>query len=140
MNEYDVTFSEGMSALGGARRCRICRLSPDSTVVLLKSLESDQPPLLLGCVCRICPELSLAVTDEERKSLGLEKEEHGEDIRVFCRLVIPDGDPLSAGFALSRLVLAVPDKGTAMETLRPSLPFVPLKVKKDTGNPENGKD
>ena len=135
METYDVTFPEGVRALGGARRCRICRLTPESTVALLRSLESDLPPLLLGCARRACPGVVVEISADERAALGVDPE-GSEETRAFFRLVIPDGDPLSAGFDTSRLVLTAPTRGTALETSRPGMGLVPLRALNDAGPSE----
>lgn len=127
MEEFDVMFAGGAEALGGARSCRVKRFVSESSAVLLASLESSCPPLLLGCVRRVFPGTSFAVTEEERKALGLSPEGDDGEVEVFCRVIIPASDPLSAGFDLSRLVLVVPSRGTALEAARPGAPVIPLK-------------
>ena len=127
MESYDITFVDGMTALGGVHRCRIQRMHADSTVVLLRSLEDDQPPLLLGCVGRMGAEVSPVPGTEEKAALGIAAENGSEEVCVFCRMGISDDDPLSAGFDLSRLVLAAPASGRGVEAARPGWPFLPLR-------------
>lgn len=125
MEEYDVTFAEGVAALGGARRCRLRILTSGATAVLLRSLEDDQASLLLGRVEQVSPDTVFEMTAGERAALGLPPD--GGRVCVFCRMTIPHEDPLSAGFDLSRLVLTAPDTGLALETERPGLPLVPIQ-------------
>lgn len=127
MKEQDVMFSAGVAALGGARSCRLQKLAPDASAVLLSSLEAPCPPLLLGCVRLHCPASSPVVTAGELAALGLSAED-GDDVDVFCRLSIPDEDPLRAGFDLSRLVLVASSTGRALEAARPGAPVMALKT------------
>lgn len=127
MEEFDVMFSGSVDALCGARSCRVKRLAPESSAVLLASLESSCPPVLLGCVRAVCPERSFDVTEAERKVLGLSPEGDDGEVEVFCRVIIPESDPLSAGFDLSRLVLVASATGTALEAARPGAPVMSLK-------------
>lgn len=124
MKEQDLKFFSGVAALGGARSCRMMSFAPSASAVLLSSLESVCPPLLLGCVRRLFPGLSLTVTEEERAALGIPED---GDVEVFCRLAVPEADPLSAGFDLSRLVLVAPSSGRALEVRRPDASVVALK-------------
>lgn len=127
MKEQDVMFAAGVAALDGARSCRLKRLAPGASAVLLSSLEGSCPPLLLGCVHALCPESSPVVTAGERASLGLPAGGDG-DVEVFCRLAVPDEDPLRAGFDLSRLVLVASSTGRALEAARPGAPVMALKT------------
>ena len=127
MKEYDISFAAAVAALGNSRSCRIRRFDDEASAVLLLSLESSCPPLLLGCPQRVLADFSPHVTEAECEALGLSPEEDGEGVEVFCRVSIPDGDPLSAGFDCSRLVLAAPSTGRALEVFRPGGVLVPLR-------------
>lgn len=125
MKEQDVMFLAGVAALGGARSCRLKRFAPDASAVLLSSLEGACPPLLLGRVRASGLESSPVVTAGELAALGLPAD---GDVEVFCRLAVPDDDPLRAGFDLSRLVLVASSTGRALEAARPGAPVVALKA------------
>ena len=127
MKEQDIMFFSAVAALGGARSCRLQRLAPDASAVMLSSLESSCPPLLLGRVRALGPVPSPGVTAGELAALGLPADGDG-DVEIFCRLAIPDEDPLRAGFDLSRLVLVASSTGRALEAARPGAPVMALKT------------
>ena len=128
--EYDVTFMNGVTALRNARSCRIRSLAPESSAVLLLSLEEACPPLLLGRPHAVVSGFFSGVTASERVSLGLSPEGGEEHVEVFCRMGIPGDDPLAAGFDLSRRVLAAPSTGRALEVMRPGGSLVALRGKR----------
>ncbi len=129
MEEYDITFAAAVAALGNARSCRLRSLVPEASAVLLTSLEGACPPLLLGRPRHIDPDFLPEVSPSERKALGLLPEGGGDDVEVFCRMRIPDDDPLSAGFDFSHLVLTAPSTGMALEVARPGGRLAALRKK-----------
>ena len=132
--EYEVTFSSGMEALGGACACRLFRLSPESSTFILQSTEGGGERLLLGDVRRLgagaLPVLSL----EDLSALGCVPEEAfsdiPEDVVVLCRMRIPKDRPQGAGFDLSRLVFVNRSNGRALEAIRSGAPLVPLETRR----------
>lgn len=130
MESCDVTFLPGMTALHGARRCRVLRLAEGAPSVLLCSLEKEGECLLLGDVRRAFPSACCALSAQEREALGLAGEEGEENVLFFCRMAVPADDPLSAGFDLSRLVLVAPSSGRGLEARRPGQRLEPLAAKR----------
>ena len=127
MKEYDVMFASAVTALGNARSCRLRSLAPEASAVLLTSLEADCPPLLLGRPRCIAPDFVPGVAPEERTMLGLPPEGGEEGVEVFCRMLIPEDDPLAAGFDFSHLVLTAPSTGKALEVERPGARLVAMR-------------
>lgn len=130
MKSCDVTFLPGMTALHGARRCRVLRLADNALSVLLCSLEQEGACLMLGDVRRAFPSVRCVLSAQEREALGLEEGAGEENVCFFCRMVVPADDPLSAGFDLSRLVLVAPGTGRGLEAGRAGQPLVPLAGKR----------
>ncbi len=126
--EYDVTFIKGIDALGGARRCLLRRLAAGAGAVLLQSVEDEGRCLILGDVRLVAPEDGISLTAEEGAALGRAPYTGGDGVEVFCRLFIPEDDPLSAGFDLSRLMLVDTATGTGLEASRPGAAPVLLKA------------
>ena len=117
--EYEVTFMKGVTALGGANLCRLIRLVDGAKAVLLQNASDERQSLVLGDVRLVAPGHVVTLTAEEAEALGRAPGGAGGDVEVFCRLVIPDDDPLAAGFDLSRLVLVDGKNGRGVETERP---------------------
>lgn len=128
--EYDVTFSSGMTALGGACSCRLLRLAPESTAFILQSAENGGERLLLGDVRRLGAGALPVLSAEELTALGCVPAEVfsdlPDDVVVLCRMHIPHEAPQDAGFDLGRLVFVNLSSGLAMEAERPGAPRIPL--------------
>ncbi|WP_446423692.1 hypothetical protein [Mailhella sp.] len=123
-----MTFSSGMTDLGGVSACRLFRLDPESSVFILQSAENGGERLLLGDVRRLGPEALPVLSPEELAALGCEPELSGlpDDVAVLCRVRIPHEKPQDAGFDLGRLVVVNMASGLALETERPGAPLLPL--------------
>lgn len=134
MEEYDIIFAADVAALGNVRSCRVRSLSAEASAVLLLSREHECLPLLLGRPHVVDPGFRAAVTADERTKLGLLPAGEEEGVDVFCRICIPDDDPLSAGFDLSRLILTAPAPGRALEVVRPGGRIVPLRKRADASS------
>lgn len=130
MKSCDVTFVPGMTALHGARRCRMLRLVEGAPSVLLCSLETEGECLVLGDVRRSFPSVPCTLSAQEREALGLDAQAQDEDVLFFCRVSVPADDPLSAGFDLSRLVLVAPPTGRGLEVQRSGQNLEPLAGKR----------
>lgn len=128
--EYEVNFSSGVEALGGACACRLFRLSPESSAFILQSAENGSERLLLGDVRRLGPEALPVISVEELSALGCMPEDAAvglpDDVVVLCRMSIPHQKPQDAGFDLGRLIVVNTANGRAVEAERPGAPHMPL--------------
>ena len=128
MKSYEITFVQGVAAFQGARDCRLLRFSEHAASVLLVCRARPECCLILGDVRAAFPDRCIRPSVEECRTLGLTDEGQDSDILVFCRMIIPAEDPLSAGFDMSRLVLTAPSTGLGLEVERPGFPLMPLAV------------
>jgi hypothetical protein len=120
--EYEAIFSDGMEALGGARRCLLTRFVPESPALILRDPESGDQ-LLLGDVRLVAPDYLPELDARERESLGM-GDAAAEDILVLCRMAVPYARPQEAGFDMSRLVCIYAGQG--IELQRSGAPVIPL--------------
>ena len=114
MKSYEITFVQGVAAFQGARDCRLLRFSEHAASVLLVCRARPECCLILGDVRAAFPDRCIRPSVEECRTLGLTDEGQDSDILVFCRMIIPAEDPLSAGFDMSRLVLTAPSTGLGL--------------------------
>ena len=128
MKSYEITFVQGVSAFQGARDCSLLRFSELAASVLLVCRARPEVCLILGDVRAAFPDRCTCPSVEECRTLGLTAEGQDDDVLVLCRMIIPADDPLSAGFDMSRLVLAAPSTGLGLEVERPGFPLIPLAV------------
>ena len=128
MKSYEITFVQGVAAFQGARDCRLLRFSEHAASVLLVCRARPEVCLILGDVRAAFPDRCTCPSVEECRTLGLTAEGQDDDVLVLCRMIIPADDPLSAGFDMSRLVLAAPSTGLGLEVERPGFPLIPLAV------------
>ncbi len=96
---------------GSARPCRLLRCRPESSALIL---FRGSELFLLGDVRRLAPEFPFTLEDEEAKLLDITPD---APVDVFCRVVIPQHKPQTAGFTLEKLLI-VAKSGRALEVRR----------------------
>lgn len=126
MEERDIVFSRAVSDFNGGRHCRIRAFSPAALMVLCFCMDKDCPPLVLGRAERILPEGPFAMTEAEKREIGLPADADDEAREVYCRVGIPARQPDLAGFDMGHLVFVSRKTGRAIEAERAAMPFVPL--------------
>ena len=67
-----------------------------------------------------------AMTEAEKREIGLPADADDEAREVYCRVGIPAGRPDLAGFDMGHLVFVSRKTGRAIEAERAAMPFVPL--------------